>query len=139
MPKANRPIERRGKPRFFVKIPVKYRLEEAEMVIRAEEWRQTKENAFTLDMSLEGMQIVADQPLTAGNILPFDLFLLEKRNVVRVYSKVVRVRRKKAGLHFLAMKDDARKCLEEFLEKIASVKPDSSQTGPRNLAPSAQA
>ena len=105
------------------------------MAVRAEEWGQTKKNAFTLDVSLEGMQIVVDQPLMAGTILPVELFLLEKRNVVNVFSKVVRVRREKAGLHFLAMKDDARQYLKEFLEHIASVRPASFQAGPPNRIP----
>lgn len=120
MPKAKITIERRENPRFAIKIPIKYRLEQNKKVLKKiEDWRQTEKNAFTLDMSLGGMRIAVDQPLTVGDVLQFDIYLLDKSNVVSVYANVIRTDKLNAGLKFLMMKDEEREALKTFLGKIS--------------------
>ena len=120
MPKAKMTMERRGTPRFTIKIPIKFRLEQNKKVLKKiEDWRQTEKNAYTLDMSMGGMRIAVDQPLTLGDVLQFDIYLLDKSNVVSVYANVVRSDKTSAGLKFLMMKDDEREALREFLGKIS--------------------
>ena len=120
MPKAKLLIEKRGNTRFSIKIPIKYRLEQNKKVLKKiEDWRQSEKNAYTLDMSMGGMQIAVDQPLTVGDVLQFDIYLLDKSNVVRVYANVIRADKISAGLKFLMMKDDEREALKNFLGKIS--------------------
>lgn len=120
MPEANMFIEKRGTPRISIKIPVKYRLEEDQVVRETiAEWQRKEKNAYTLDMSLGGMRIVVDQSLMAGEILRFDLFLLDKTNVVTIYAEVKWTDEKSAGLHFLMMKNEEMEYLKDFLEKSA--------------------
>ena len=113
-------MEKRGTPRFAIKVPIKYRLEQNKKVLqKIEDWRQTEKNAFTLDVSLGGMRIAVDQPLTLGDVLQFDIYLLDKSNVVSVYANVIRADKTSAGLKFLMMKDDERDALKNFLGKIS--------------------
>ena len=114
MPKAKLTVERRANPRFSVKIPVKYRLEQDQEVLKKfADWRQ---NAFTLDVSLGGMKISVDHPLMLGDVLEFDIYLLEKSDAVKVYAYVVRADPISAGLKFLMMKDGEREVLKNFLK-----------------------
>ncbi len=119
MPKAKMTVERRGNPRFAIKIPIKYRLEQNKKVLKKiDDWRKTEKNAYTLDMSLGGMRIAVDHPLKVGDVLQFEIYLLDKANVVSVYANVIRADKESAGLKFLMMKDDQRKALKDFLGKI---------------------
>lgn len=113
-------MERRGNPRFTIKIPIKFRLEQNKKVLKKiEDWRQTEKNAYTLDISGGGMRIAVDQPLTVGDVLQFDIYLLDKSNVVSVYANVIRADKISAGLKFLMMKDDEMETLKNFLGKIS--------------------
>jgi c-di-GMP-binding flagellar brake protein YcgR len=117
MHKAKITIERRGDPRFSIKIPVKYRLVRDEKVLQdIDSWRQKENNAYTLDLSLGGMQVVVDQPLKTGDVLRFDIHLLNKSRKVGVYASVIRMNKKNAGLRFLMMEDGERESLKAFFE-----------------------
>jgi hypothetical protein len=120
MAKENRFIEKRGHPRVPVKIPVKYRLEKNTNVFQGVEvWRNFKENAYTLDMALGGMKISADRPLRIGDVLEFEIFLFFKFTYVNVYSRVVWVNGQDIGIKFLAMKEESRNVLEDYLKSVA--------------------
>lgn len=115
--KAKITMERRGTPRFSINLPVKYKLERNEKVLqKIDDWRQTENNAYTLDVSVGGMQIAVDQPLTVGDVLQFEINLLNKSRKVVVYAKVIRTNKKSAGIQFLMMKDEEREALEAFFE-----------------------
>jgi c-di-GMP-binding flagellar brake protein YcgR len=117
MPKAKMILERRGSPRLSMMIPVKYRLERDEKVLRGiEDWRSEENNALTLDMSLGGMQIAVDRSLAVGDVLHFDIHLLDKARNASVYAKVIRTGKGKAGLQFLMMNDGEREALKAFFD-----------------------
>lgn len=116
MPDMRRIPERRRSPRLSMQIPVKYRLERDGKVLRdIEKWRLTENNALTLDMSLDGMQIAVDRPLSVGDVLHFDVHLLNKRNA-GVYARVIRTGRRTAGLQFVMLNDEEREALKAFFE-----------------------
>jgi len=119
MPNAKMTMERRGSPRLSLQIPVKYRLERNEKVLQSiDDWRQTESNARTLDMSLGGMQIAVDPSLSVGDVLHFNVPLLNKSKSVNLYAKVIRTNKKNAGLQFLMMNDGEREALKAFFEFI---------------------
>lgn len=121
MPEGKMSVERRANPRVSIKIPIKYRLEDNSSVLRGiEEWRQTEKNGYTLDMSTGGMHIAVDQPLKVGEIIKFDVYLLDPSNVVSIYAEVIRVSKEGAGLHFLMMKNNDMETLKAFLDKASS-------------------
>ena len=121
MPEANLSVERRRTPRLSVKIPVKYRLEEdGEVIQKIEEWRKKEQNAYTLDMSLGGMSVIVDQPLTVGKILRVDIYLLDQTNVATVYAEVKWANKEGAGVQFLMVKKEELEALRAFLEKASS-------------------
>jgi len=118
MPEANISMEKRANPRLSVKIPVKFHLVKDKGEIKnIEEWRSTEKNAFTLDLSLGGMLIAVDQPLTVGSILKFQLFLFDRTNSVAVYAEVLRADEFGAALHFLMMTNEEREFLQSYLDK----------------------
>jgi hypothetical protein len=118
MPEGKIMVEKRGNPRLFIKIPVLYRLEEDERVLKKiDHWRNSKKNGYTLNISLGGMLIAVDEPLKVGNVIKFEIFLFDKTNKVEVYANVMRVDEKGAGLQFLMMKNEEREFLKAFLDK----------------------
>ena len=119
--KAKNSLEKRGHHRVAIKIPVKFRLEQNKKVLKKiEDWRLTERNAFTLDVSLGGMQIAVDKPLKVDDVLQFHIYLLDKVTAVNVYAKVVRITTQTAGLQFLMMKDEEKEAIKAFLAKVAS-------------------
>ncbi len=119
MPKVKLTLEKRGHQRFSIKIPLKFHLEKNKKILKGiEDWRRTENNAYTLDMSLGGMRIAVDHPLKVGDVLQFDIYLLDKSNAVNVYASVIRADKNSAGLKFLMIKDDEREALKDFLGKI---------------------
>ena len=108
--------EKRKNPRVSIKIPVVYRVEGNMLApLSAEQWRQAQQNAYTLDMSLEGMSLAVDQPLSVGSIIPMNVFLLDKLRLVRPYAEVKWFKNRRAGLHFLLMSAEEREALGSFL------------------------
>lgn len=120
MPDAHLSIERRVHPRISIKVPVKYRSEEDRNVLKTiEKWRSSEKNAYTLDLSVGGMNLVLDQTLRIGEILKFDLYLLDGVVMVTVYAEVKWSNPKGTGLRFLMMPEDEQSALKAFLEKSA--------------------
>jgi len=121
MPEAEMFVEKRTNPRLSIKIPVKYRLVDNQMEMKnVQEWQKSQQNAYTLDLSLGGLQIVVDQPLKVGSIHQFDIFLLDKTDCVCPYAEVVWSNEKSSGLKFLMMTGEDQEHLRNFLEKTSA-------------------
>jgi c-di-GMP-binding flagellar brake protein YcgR len=120
MPKTKIATNRRDNPRVSIKIPVKFFLvEEKKVLKKIEDWRESKKCGFTLDLSLGGMQIVADHYLAVGSVLEFKIYILDKVKVVTVYARAVWTNKNSTGLHFLLMKPAEMDALTSFLEKAS--------------------
>ena len=118
MEDAKMSIERRRAPRISIKIPVKYRFEEKKDLLETiKNWQKTEHHANTLEISLGGMSVELDQPLPKGEILQFDLYLLEKKKFVTTYAEVKWTDKTSAGLKFLMVKEDGLEALKAFLAK----------------------
>lgn len=120
MPRAKISTERRSNPRFSIKVPVKYRLAGHGEMLSVDEWRKSEKNAVTLDLSLGGMQIVVEESLKMGSLLKFNIYLLDKKNVIEVYAKVAWANQTGTGLKFLMIKSEDAEHLKSFLNKTFS-------------------
>ncbi len=118
MPEANMFMEKRIHPRVSVKIPVKYRVIEDQKELETVFERKKKEQTTrTMDVSLGGLYIVADQILNVGSILRLDISLPEKSTLISAFAEVVWANETGGGLHFLAMKEDDVEFLKNYLIK----------------------
>src|SRR5579862_7020917 len=116
MPEANMFVEKRVHPRVSVKIPVKYRVIEDQKELETVFERKKKEQTTrTMDVSLGGLYIVADQILNVGSILRLDISLPEKSSLISAFAEVVWANETGGGLHFLAMKEDDVEFLKSYL------------------------
>jgi c-di-GMP-binding flagellar brake protein YcgR len=118
MPDANMFMEKRIHPRVSVKIPVKFRVIEDQKELETVFERKKKEQTTrTMDVSLGGLYIVADQILNVGSILRLDVSLPEKSSLISAFAEVVWANETGGGLHFLAMKEDDVEFLKNYLTK----------------------
>jgi hypothetical protein len=123
MPDANMFMEKRIHPRVSVKIPVKFRVIEDQKELETVFERKKKEQTTrTMDMSLGGLYIVADQILNVGSILRLDVSLPEKSSLISAFAEVVWANETGGGLHFLAMKEDDVEFLKNYLTKHSDAK-----------------
>jgi len=114
--KAKITVEKRGSPRFSISVPVKYRREKDEKVLQQTGGPDEGGNsAYTLDLSLGGLQLALDPPLVAGEVLHIEIPLLNRKKV-GVHARVIRAGRRKAGLQFLEMTDVERGALQSFFD-----------------------
>lgn len=123
MPEANMFVEKRVHPRVSVKIPVKYRvIEDQKEIETVFERKKREQTTRTMDVSLGGLYIVADQLLNIGSILRLDISLPEKTSLVSAFAEVVWANETGGGLHFLAMKEDDAESLKSYLLNVSSDK-----------------
>ncbi|HTC21310.1 MAG TPA: PilZ domain-containing protein [bacterium] len=123
MPEANMFMEKRIHPRVSIKIPVKFRVIEDQKELETVFERKKKEQTTrTMDVSLGGLYIVADQILNVGSILRLDVSLPEKSSLISAFAEVVWANETGGGLHFLAMKEDDVEFLKNYLTKHSDVK-----------------
>lgn len=121
MPEANMFVERRVHPRVSVKIPVKYRVIEDQGELATVFERKKKEQTTrTMDVSLGGLYLVADQLLNIGSILRLDISLPEKTSLISAFAEVVWSNETGGGLHFLAMKEEDVESLKGYLSKASN-------------------
>src|SRR5580658_9723114 len=121
MPEANMFMEKRIHPRVSIKIPVKFRVIEDQKELETVFERKKKEQTTrTMDVSLGGLYIVADQILNVGSILRLDVSLPEKSSLISAFAEVVWANETGAGLHFLAMKEDDVETLKGYLTQASS-------------------
>jgi Tfp pilus assembly protein PilZ len=121
MPEAYLLKERRVHPRIAVKIPVIFRvLDDQEEINNTVEWRKNVKNRHTMDISLGGMFIVADQPLREGNILTLEISIPDTPEKLKAMAEVVWSSETGGGIQFLAMNEDDMKSLKSYLDKASS-------------------
>ena len=120
MPEANMYVEKRIHPRVSVKIPVKFRvIEDQKEIETVFERRKKEQTTQTMDVSLGGLYIVADQLLNIGSILRLDISIPEKNGLVSAFAEVVWSNETGGGLHFLAMKEEDVEFLKGYLTKAS--------------------
>jgi c-di-GMP-binding flagellar brake protein YcgR len=123
MPEANMFVEKRIHPRVSVKIPVKYRvIEDQKELETVFERKKREQTTRTMDVSLGGLYIVAEQILNIGSILRLDISIPERSSLISAFAEVVWANETGGGLHFLAMKEDDADSLKSYLVKISDGK-----------------
>lgn len=123
MPEANMFVEKRIHPRVSVKIPVKYRvIEDQKELETVFERKKREQTTRTMDVSLGGLYIVADQVLNIGSILRLDISLPERASLISAFAEVVWANETGGGLHFLAMKEDDAESLKFYLVNLSNDK-----------------
>jgi c-di-GMP-binding flagellar brake protein YcgR len=123
MPEANTFVEKRIHPRVSIKIPVKYRvIEDQKELETVFERKKREQTTRTMDVSLGGLYIVADQILNIGSILRLDISLPEKASLISAFAEVVWANETGGGLHFLAMKEDDAESLKTYLVNVSDGK-----------------
>ncbi len=121
MPKADMFLDKRAHSRIPTKIPVSYRLmDDQEEIKNIRELGAKTKNAETLDTSLGGMYIVADQALKIGTLLSLKVSIPERMNPISAFAEVAWANETGAGIHFLAMKEEDLELLAAHLKKISS-------------------
>ncbi len=121
MPEANMFVEKRIHPRISVKIPVKYRvIEDQKELETVFERKKREQTTRTLDVSLGGLYIVAEQVLNIGSILRLDISIPEKSSLISAFAEVVWSNETGGGLHFLAMKEDDVESLKNYLAHLSN-------------------
>jgi hypothetical protein len=109
-------VEKRVHPRVSVKIPVKYRIIEDQKELETVFERKKREQTTrTVDVSLGGLYIVAEQLMNVGSILRLDISIPEKNLLISAFAEVVWSNETGGGLHFLAMKEDDVETLRNYL------------------------
>ncbi len=112
-------MEKRKDPRFPFMMPVTFRPAGDDGRFESlEERRSTEKKGKTLDVSLGGVFITTEQPLTVGNFLRVTLYLPDPSVAMTVFSDVVWEDGSGAGLHFVMIKNEDRQILEEFLKNL---------------------
>jgi c-di-GMP-binding flagellar brake protein YcgR len=117
-PDANMFVEKRIHPRVSIKIPVKYRLiEDQKELDSVFERRKREQSSSTMDVSLGGLYIVAEQILKVGCILRLDISVPNRPSLISAFAEVVWSNETGGGLHFLAMREDDVESLKAYLTK----------------------
>jgi c-di-GMP-binding flagellar brake protein YcgR len=123
MPEANMFLEKRVHPRVPVKIAVKYRvIEEQKEIESVFERKNRDKTSQTLDISLGGLYIVADQVIAAGSILRLDIEIPNHPSMISAFAEVAWSNESGLGLHFLAMKDTDVDVMKDYLDKAQNQK-----------------
>lgn len=120
MPEAKLFMEKRRHARIPVQIPIRYRLlEDKKEIKHIYGLGKTEKVAKTVDTSLGGMYIVADQALNVEGILSLKIALPERTEVISAFAEVVWSNEKGAGLRFLAIKEQDINALAEHLKTVS--------------------
>src|SRR6185369_1420412 len=120
MHEANIFLEKRTAPRIAIKVPIKYQSIDDRVEIKSLLERHKKDQpAQTIDISVNGMYIVSDQPLEKGGILRIDLSIRGAKSVLTAFAEVVWANETGGGLRFLSMKDEDRETLRTYLEQLS--------------------
>jgi len=121
MPEGSMFMERRRYPRVTVEIPVKYRLiDDQKELASVFERKKRDTHTRSLDLSLGGIYITADQQLKIGNILRLEIAVPEPNTLLSAFAEVIWSNDTGGGLHFLAMKDEDSQSLKAYIEKLTS-------------------
>lgn len=120
MPEATMFGEKRVYPRFYINIPVKYRVIEEQKELDTVFDRKKNERATnTMDVSLGGLYIVPEKTLKVGTILRLDISLPDNAPPISTFSEVVWSNDEGAGIHFMVLKENDLELLKRYLDKIS--------------------
>ncbi len=120
MPEAYLQKDRRVNPRVDAIIPIVFRVLDDPKEIRSIRDRGKKEvHHPTLNVSLGGMYIVADQTLEQGNILSFDIPIPGVVKKLNAMAEVVWSNEMGGGIRFLAMKNNDLKTFKAYIDKAS--------------------
>jgi c-di-GMP-binding flagellar brake protein YcgR len=120
MPKASLHKEKRIYPRISATLAVHYReLEDQKAVESLQERRQKEISAITRDVSLGGMFLVAEKPLTVGHMLVLHISVPNHPGKLSAYAEVVWSNTGGGGLKFLAMSEEYLGILQSYLDSIS--------------------
>ncbi len=121
MPEGNMFLEKRVHPRVAVKVAVKYRVIEEQAEIESVFARKNRDKTSqTLDVSLGGMYLVADQVITVGSILRLDMNIPGQTSPIAAFAEVAWSNESGLGLHFLALKDTDEDLLKAYVNQAQS-------------------
>ncbi len=113
MPEGNIFIEKRTHPRVSETIPIKYYIFEDPI----QDCIKREKDSQTLDLSLGGVYLKADQDLKVGTILRLNITLPNMPETIPTFAEVCWVSSKGAGLHFLVMSEDDEEALKTYISK----------------------
>lgn len=112
--------EKRVYPRVEVSLHVKYKLidDPKELANILKDGKKDMD-AQTIDVSLDGMYLVSDQPLKKGNLIRLDMPLGDKGVTLATFAEVMWTVGPKCGLHFLSMKEEDTETLKTYLDGLS--------------------
>ncbi len=112
-------IEKRAYPRTKAQFPVKYCLledkREIELILDDSKRERV---ALTRDISLGGMQIIAEHPIRVGEVMIFEIPLPGLVEPLLAAAEVVWVDGSTGGLHFLKISDEDFAALTAYIKKV---------------------
>jgi len=114
MPTMNTNLEKRVHPRFSLNVPVHYQLAKNPKAPRRKNGRKITK---TLDLSLGGAYLLADQTLEEGTQLELEITLPEADHAISTTAEVVWANETGLGLRFLALKDNDFNALRAYLSQ----------------------
>jgi hypothetical protein len=95
---------------------VKYRLiEDQEKIKTVRNGQKNDQASQTMDMSLDGLYLVADPIPEVGSVLWLDIDLPHASRVISAYAEVVWLNRSGGGLHFEVIKEEDLETLKNYL------------------------
>jgi hypothetical protein len=123
MPEANLFLDKRAHTRVPVKIPVTFKIigDHGE-VKNIKELGEKLKVAQTVDSSLGGIYLVADQPFKIGDILNLKITIPNLPIPLAAYADVVWANETGAGLQFLAIKDSDLESFAAYLKRVSDRK-----------------
>jgi len=100
---------------------VKYRLiEDKEEIKTVREGPKRGQTSQTMDVSLSGMYLVADQIPGVGSVLWLDITLPKLSRVVSAYAEVIWANGTGGGLHFEVIQEEDFEVLKDYFLQAPS-------------------
>ena len=118
MPNASIVVNKRVHPRLSLKIPVNYRLiEDLEEIKTVRKGKKNGQASQTMDMSLDGLYLVADSIPKVGSVLWLDIKLPDQSSVIAAYAEVIWSNDSGGGLHFEVIQEENLEILRNYLSQ----------------------
>lgn len=119
MPEANLFLDKRAHTRVPMKIPVTFKIiEDHGNVKNIKALADKLKVGQTVDSSLGGIYVVADQPFKIGDILNLKITIPNLTTPLTAYADVVWANDTGAGLQFLAIRDSDLESFASYLKSI---------------------
>jgi hypothetical protein len=118
VPNASIVVNKRVHPRLSLKIPVNYRLiEDLEEIKTVRKGKKNGQASQTMDMSLDGLYLVADSIPKVGSVLWLDIKLPDQSSVIAAYAEVIWSNDSGGGLHFEVIQEENLEILRNYLSQ----------------------